>query len=89
MQSLPPSLGFAFGAVVAQDHRFDAEERTAGAAGFERVRAGQGSDEMSAGLGLPPGVHDGAAFAADVFVIPHPRLGIDGFADGAEDAQRA
>ncbi len=79
----------AFGAIVAQDHRLHAEESAAGAAGFERVRAGQGGDEMSAGLGLPPGIHDGAALAADVLVIPQPRLGIDRFADGAEDAQRA
>ena len=43
---------------------------------------------MSAGLGLPPGIHDGAALAADVFVIPQPRFGIDRFADGAEHAER-
>ena len=78
---------FAFGAVVAQHHRLDAEEGLLALPGFERVHAGQGSDQMSAGLGLPPGVHNRAAAPADVLVIPHPRFGIDGFADGAEHAQ--
>jgi hypothetical protein len=43
---------------------------------------------VAAGLGLPPGVDDRAALAADVAVVPHPRLGVDGLADGAEQAQR-
>ena len=56
MHSLPPSFGLHSRAVVAQHHRFDAEERSARAAGFQRVDAGQGSDQMAAGLGLPPGI---------------------------------
>ena len=42
---------------------------------------------MRAGLGLPPGVHNRAAFLADDFVIPHPGFGVDRLADGAEQAQ--
>ena len=42
---------------------------------------------MGPGLGLPPGVDDGAAAAADHVVEPPPRLGVDRFADGAEQAQ--
>src|SRR5450759_5459143 len=43
---------------------------------------------MAAGFGLPPGVDDRAAPSANVPVVPHPRLGIDGFADSAEEPQR-
>ena len=42
---------------------------------------------MRAGFGLPPGVHDRAALAADVIVIPDPGFGIDRLADRAEQAQ--
>ena len=79
---------FAFGAVVAQNNRLDAKKGATGAAGFECVRAGQGRDKMTASLRLPPSIHDGTTLAADVFVIPHPRFGIDRFADGAEHAER-
>ena len=51
--------------------------------------AGQRSDHDPAGLGLPPGVHDGAASATDVLVIPDPGFGIDRLADGAEQPQSA
>ena len=74
-------------AVVAQDDRIDAEERPVGASRFQRVRAGQRRDEDAAGLGLPPGVDDRAAFVADVFIIPDPRFGVDGFAHAAEHPQ--
>ena len=50
-------------------------------------RAGQRRDHDHAGLGLPPGIDDRAALAADDLVIPHPRLGIDRLADGAEQPQ--
>ena len=81
-------VGVAFRAVVAQDHGLHAEEGAAGRAGLEGAHAGQGRDQMPAGLGLPPGVHDGTMRAANVLVIPHPRLGIDRLADRTEQAQR-
>jgi hypothetical protein len=56
--------------------------------GFERGDAGQRGDHDGAGLGLPPGVDDRAAVAADVLAVPHPRLGVDRLADRAEDPQR-
>ena len=40
------------------------------------------------GLGLPPRVNDRAFSLADDLVIPHPRFGIDRFADGSEQTQR-
>ena len=49
--------------------------------------AGQRRDHDVAGFGLPPGVDNRAALAADMFVIPHPGLGIDRFTDGAEQAK--
>ena len=49
--------------------------------------AGQGRDHDHAGFGLPPGIDDGAAVAADDLVVPHPGFGIDRLADGAEQAQ--
>ena len=56
--------------------------------GLVGVAPGQRRDHVAAGLGLPPGVDDRAAAAADGLVVPHPRFGIDRLADGAEDAQR-
>ena len=39
-------------------------------------------------LGLPPRVDDRAALAADVLVVPDPRLGVDRLADRPEQPQR-
>ena len=47
---------------------------------------GSGVIMIAAGLGLPPGVHDRAALAADVLVVPDPRLGIDRLADACRAA---
>ena len=55
--------------------------------GFRRVQPGSGGDHHAAGLGLPPGVDDGAARLAHHVVVPLPRLGVDGLAHRAEDAQ--
>ena len=49
--------------------------------------AGQRGDHVAAGLGLPPGVHHRAAPAADVAVVPHPRLGVDGLPHRAQHPQ--
>jgi hypothetical protein len=55
--------------------------------GLVGVAPGSGRDQDAAGLGLPPGIDDGAAFAADEFVVPHPRFGIDWLAYGAKQAE--
>ena len=55
--------------------------------GLSVVAPGQRADHDGAGLGLPPRVDDRAAAAADVGPVPHPRLGVDGLADAAEQAQ--
>ena len=47
----------------------------------------QRSDHVRAGFGLPPSVDNRAGTPADVVVVPHPRFGIDGLADGAQDPQ--
>ena len=51
--------------------------------------AGQGRHHDAPRFGLPPRVDDRAALRTDLLVVPHPRLGIDSFADGAEDPQAA
>ena len=55
--------------------------------GLRVVAPGQRADHDGAGLGLPPRVDDRAATAADVLVVPHPRLGVDGLADAAEQPE--
>src|ERR1700704_3686062 len=51
--------------------------------------AGEPCYHDPAGLSLPPGVDDRAAFGADHLVVPEPRLWVDRLADGAEQAQAA
>ena len=48
---------------------------------------GERGDQDPAGLGLPPGVDDGAVVTADVGAVPDPGLGVDGLAHRAEQAQ--
>ncbi|CUH54119.1 hypothetical protein SHM7688_03589 [Shimia marina] len=71
-----------------QHHWVDAKEGLHRRAGFGGMGAGQGGHHMAAGLGLPPGVHDRAAAAADHVVVPVPGLRVDRLAHGAKDAQR-
>ena len=54
---------------------------------LERNCAGHGRDHDGAGLGLPPGIDDGAAALADDAVVPFPGRGIDRFADRAEQPE--
>ena len=61
--------------------------RVADRAWWERRRE-CGAIMMAAGLGLPPGIDDGAAIAPDLLPIPHPRFGIDRLAYSSEQAQR-
>ncbi len=79
--------GGDFFAFFGDDGGLDAEEGAGGGAGFGGDGAGDGGDEDGAGFGLPPGVDDGAAVVADLVAVPHPGFGIDGFADGAEEAE--
>ncbi len=75
-------------ALVVHQHRPHAEERQGGRARLARGGAGERGDEDAAGLGLPPGVHHGAAPVAHHVVVPGPDLGIDRLAHRAQDAQR-
>ena len=77
------------GGAAAHDGRVDAGQGPRGRAGLELGGVGQGADHGAAGLGLPPGIHDGQLAAADVLVVPVPGFGVDGFAHGAQDAQGA
>ena len=55
--------------------------------GLVGIAPGSGRHHDAAGFGLPPGIDDRAALAADLAVIPHPGFGIDPFADRAEQPQ--
>ena len=55
--------------------------------GFERRDARQRRDQDVSRLRLPPRVDDRTPAAADVFVVPHPRFGVDRLADRSEQAQ--
>src|SRR5258705_9677285 len=51
-------------------------------------RAGQRRDHDHSSLGLPTSIDDRAAPAAYLLMIPHPSLGINRFADCAEQTKR-
>ena len=74
-------------AIVIHDRGVDAEKWKRGGTRLERGGAGQRGDHLHTGFGLPPGVDDWAASAADVLIIPHPRFRVDRFADGAEQSE--
>jgi hypothetical protein len=67
--------------------RLHAEERAVAEPGFSGRRAGQRRDQVAAGLGLPPGVDDGAAALRRRRVIPFPGFRVDRLAHRAEQAQ--
>ena len=69
------------------DRRNDARQRLGAAARLGGDRAGQRAHHDAARFGLPPGIDDRAPLAADLAVIPHPRFGVDAFADGAQQPQ--
>ena len=75
-------------AVVVDNGGIHPEERERGRPGLAGCGSGKRSDHVRAGLGLPPGVDDRAAFVSDIPVKPHPGLGIDRFPNGAEKSQR-
>src|SRR5690606_32044837 len=68
-------VGFARGAVLFDDVGLDAEEGARRAARDGGGHAGEGRNHHGARLGLPPGVDDGAAVAADDAAVPHPGFG--------------
>ena len=65
----------------------DAGQRQRATARLGGRATGQRAHHDAARLGLPPGVHDRAPRAADHLVVPHPGLGIDPLADGAQQPQ--
>ncbi len=73
--------------VAGHDLGHDARQGTRGRAWHRGHGAGQGSDHDRAGLGLPPGINDRAATAADHPLIPHPCLGIDRLANRSQQSQ--
>src|SRR5204863_8611698 len=78
---------FHFLAFAVEQHRFDPGKRDRRGAGFGARHAGQRRDHDSARLGLPPGVDDGTAAAADVLLIPDPRLRIDRLPYGTQQPE--
>ncbi len=87
MTRYPPEFA-GTAAPAAIDHvGDDAEERERGRARLRRGRPRQRGDHDASGFRLPPRVDDRAAAPADDPVIPHPRLGVDRLAHGAEQPQ--
>ena len=78
---------FQFLAVRVHQAGLYAEHGQGGGAGLQVHRAGQRRDHDGAGLGLPPGVDDRAAFLAHHLVIPLPGFRVDRLAHGAQQFQ--
>ena len=81
-------VGSTRGAVLFHHLGLHAKERDGATSRLRGRDPGQRRHHDRAGFRLPPGVHNGAAPAADLFVVPHPRLWVDGLADAAEQPQR-
>ena len=86
MTSLPPSLG-PISLPSSSTTAASIPKRKGSRSRFKRRGARQRSDHVHAGFGLPPGINDRAALATNVFVIPHPRFGIDRLANRAKQAK--
>lgn len=67
----------------------DTEERHGGGTRLCLNSARERRDDDGACLGLEEGVDDGGLLASHVVVQPVPRLAVDGFTDGADDAEGA
>src|SRR3984885_10079556 len=63
----------------------DPRERTGRRPRLGRDDPRQRRDHDRAGLGLPPGINDRAALAADHLVVPEPRLRVDRLPDRAQE----
>src|SRR5581483_2127686 len=75
-------------ALLVVDRRLDAGERLRRRARLGGRDPRQRRDHDHPGLGLPPRVDDRAVAAADVLLVPDPRLRVDRLADRAEQLQR-
>ena len=73
--------------VIVDNPRPHSEERTRGRTRLECSGTRERRDQDAAGLGLPPRIHDTAAFVPDHPVVPEPGFGIDRLADRAEDPE--
>ena len=80
-------VGRARLAVPGDDVGDDAGQRARRRARHRGRGTRQWRDHDGSGFGLPPGVDDRAPLPADDPVIPHPGLGIDRLADGAQEAE--
>ncbi len=74
-------------ALIVDDFGADAEKRQGGRAGLGRGRSRERGYHDRSSFCLPPGIDDGATSAPDDLIIPHPRFGIDGLANGAQKAE--
>jgi hypothetical protein len=66
---------------VVDDASVDPGEGPRRGAGLRRRHAREWRDEDHPRLGLPPGVDDRRAIAADVLPVPHPGLRVDRLTD--------
>lgn len=60
-------------ALRRENHRLDAEERQRRATRLHRRRAREGSEKVTAGLGLPVGIDDRDLLVAGDLKVPAPR----------------
>src|SRR5471032_683220 len=74
-------------ACFVDDGGHDAGQWQGAGTGHHRRGAWQWGDHVPARFRLPEGVDDRAFLATDVFVVPHPRFGIDRLAHRAQQAQ--
>ena len=82
------ALDFFAGGGLEND-RLDAKERLHRRPGFHRMGAGQGGHQVAARFRLPPCINDGALPAANDFIVPVPRFGVDRLAYGAKQLEAA
>src|SRR6185503_16041435 len=74
-------------AVASHHIGLDPGERLRARTGLRRRRSRNRRDHDRAGFRLPPRIDDRASLFSDHFAIPHPRLGVDRFANRAEQTQ--
>src|SRR5258706_8067485 len=75
--------------LLVEDINCDARKRHRGRARFRGSGPGKRCDHNGACFGLPPGIDDGTAPPSNDFMVPHPCLRVDRFADRSEQPERA